>query len=466
MSVLALAPNIVLSTAAGYLTKSLMTGSLHASQTLLQVTDGLSNAGYAFGAVLASWLVQRFRQRPLFLMTEAAFVVFSALAALAWAPDAYAVGRVGQGAMTGLLLVIALPPLIIQFPVDKLPRTAVAVNIGLFGAVTVGPLLGGAAATGDHWRWLMGGAAVVGAFSWSLALPTLGHRPPFNPDRPADKPAFLLAATGCVLSFLGVSQLVTRDLTDPMVWVPTAVGLASLLAFIVLEYRREDPLVPVKLLSTSLPVVGTLTAMVAGAAAVSLGELAAASLLMVQKEKPLSAGLLFWPEVVGVLVAAVVFGRLLPTRWTPLVALTGLCLLIVSGILYADPRSHLAVLVGSATLGLGAGSTVSPGLFLAAFGVPSKTVGRAFALVELLRSEAAYLIGPVLLYVAMHVGSPAHGLAVATWITVGLTTGGTVLVAVLFVLSGTPLRPPDLPAWLDDDEQALESPRAADKVRG
>ena len=44
------------------------------------------------------------------------------------------------------------------------------VNIGLFGAVTVGPLLGGAAATGDHWRWLMGGAAVLGFVAWALAL--------------------------------------------------------------------------------------------------------------------------------------------------------------------------------------------------------------------------------------------------------------------------------------------------------
>jgi MFS family permease len=465
VAVLALAPNIVLSTAGGYLQKSLTSGSLHVSPTVLQVTDGLSNAGYAFGAVLAAWLVQRLRQRPLFLVTEALFVLCSVLAAAAWSPGAYAVGRVGQGATTGLLLVIALPPLITQFPVERLASTAIAVNIGLFGAVTVGPLVGGAAASGTHWRWLMAGSAVAGGIALLLAFPTLGHRAPFDTDREADPWAFALAAAGCALSFLGVSQLVTRSAGDPMVWLPTAVGIACLLAFIVLQYRRSDPLVPVKALSTSLPVVGTLTAMVAGAAAVSLGQLAAVSLLEVQKVKPLQAGLLFWPQVVGVLLAATLFGRLLHTRWVPVVAMVGLALLVLAGVLYADPRSHATLLVGAAVLGLGAGSTVSPGLFLAAFGVPSKTVGRAFALVELLRSEAAYLIGPVLLYVARHDGSTAHGLAVATWITVALTAVGLVLVVVLYRVSGAPLRPPDLRGWLDGDEQALESPRTAEKVR-
>ena len=465
VSVLALAPYIVLSTAGSYLQKSLTNGALHVSPTVQQVAEGMSNAGYAFGAVLAAWLVQRFRQRPLFLLTEGVFVAASVVAATAWTPGMYAGGRIAQGLATGLLLIIALPPLITQFPVTMLSRTVVVVNIGLFGAVTAGPLLGGAVATGTHWRWLMAGAAAVGAVALLLALRTLPHRPPFDLDRESDVPAFVLAAAGCALSFLGVAQLVTRQPTDPRVWIPTAVGLVCLAVFIVLQYERQDPLVPVKALSTALPVVGTLTAMVGGAAAVSLGQLTATSLLEVQETKPLSAGLLFWPEVVGVLVAAFVFGRLIRTRWVPVLLLVGLAMLVVGGVLLADPTSHLRVLLGAAAVGVGAGATVSPGLFLAAWGVPSKTVGRAFALVELLRSEAAYLIGPVLLFVARHNGTQPHGLAVATWLMVGLTAAGIVAVAILYRISGAPLEPPELEAWLEGDEQALESPRTAERVR-
>jgi MFS family permease len=387
------------------------------------------------------------------------------LTALAWSPGWYETGRIVQGAATGLLLVIALPPLITQFGVEKLPVTAVFVNIGLFGAVSVGPLLGGVAGTGDHWRWLMAGAAAVGGVALLLAIPTLGRHPGFDPDRSPDLPGFALAAVGCALSFLGVAQLVTRDLSDWHVWLPLAVGLVALLSFIVLEYGREDPLVPVRALSTSLPVVGTLTAMVAGAAAVSLAELAATGLLQGQHLSPARAGLLFWPEALGVVVAAAVFGLLIRTRWVPVVAFVGLAVLVGAGVLLVAPRNHVLLLAGAGLLGLGAGSTVSPGLFLAAFGVPSNTVGRAFALVELARSEAAYLVGPILLWLAKQLGSPAHGLAVSTWTAVVITAAGLLLVLVLYALSRPKFRAPDLEAWLGGDEQALHSPPTADRVR-
>jgi MFS family permease len=49
------------------------------------------------------------------------------------------------------MLVVALPPLITRYGVERLPRTAAAVNIGLFGAVTVGPVLAGLIAA-QSWR--------------------------------------------------------------------------------------------------------------------------------------------------------------------------------------------------------------------------------------------------------------------------------------------------------------------------
>ena len=48
---------------------------------------------------------------------------------------------------------------------------------------------------------------------------------------------------------------------------------------------------------------------------------------------------------------------------------------------------------------------------------------------------------------------------------VGITAAGTVAVAVLYRISGAPLEAPDLGAWLEGDEQALESPRTAERVR-
>lgn len=464
VALLALAPNIVL-TAAYPLMRAPLSEAVGLGGTLAQTAEALSNAGYAFGAVLAAWLVQRFRQRPLFLLTEVAFTTATVFAALAWAPGPYVAGRIVQGFATGLMLVVALPPLITTFGVDRLPTTAAAVNIGLFGAVTLGPVVGGLAASGARWRWLFLGLAALGATGVAIAAAALPHRPPFDPDRPASPHVFALAAAGTVLPFFGVAQLGAVGFAGPMFWAPVAAGLAALTALVVGQYRHPDPLVPVKALSTSLPVLGTLTAMLAGAGFVTVLELTVTSLLDAQGRGPVTVAVLFLPQVAGVALSAAAFGVLFRTRWLALLVAAGLALLVAAGVLLLDPTSPTRVLLGAAALGLGAGATVSPGLFLAAFGVPSSTVGRAFALVELLRSEAGYLVGPVLLALAMAAGSLPAGLHRSLLATIALLAAGTVALAGLALASRLRLQRPDLEEWLAGEQPALHSPVTGQAVR-
>ncbi len=85
---------------------------------------------------------------------------------------------------------------------------------------------------------------------------------------------------------------------------------------------------------------------------------------------------------------------------------------------------------GAVLLGYGAGAGVAPGLFLAGFSVPSSKIGPTFALVELLRSEAAFLLGPVLVALAISVGLPG-GIRLAIAITLGfVVVSGLTLVGV------------------------------------
>lgn len=465
VALLALCPNIVLTTAVPLLQQTL-TGALSTSLLAVQTGEGLSNAGYAFGAVLAAFLVLRFKQRVLFLVTESVFVVGSLLAATAPSASAYVIGRTLQGATTGLMLIIALPPLVTQFGVRPLPRTAALVNVGLFGAVTAGPLIGGAAALSPSgWRLLFALVAVAGGLGVGLAALTLPQRPPFDPEAPADPSAFGLAAVATVLPFLGVSRLTSLPVTSPLVWAPMAVGVGALLALIVRQYRRSDALMPVRALSTSLPVIGTTVAMIAGAATVTLLELVVTSLLEVQHEQPLAGGALFAPMIGGLVVAAVVFAALFRSRWLAGMVFGGLIAVGGAGLLLLDPADHLRVGIGTALLGLGAGLTVSPGLFLAAFGVDSNKIGRAFALVELLRSEAAYLVGPVLLYVSEQQAALGSGLRFANWITLAVVAGGIAAMILLYVAGGVRPQTPELQRWLDGEGLALHSPPTAVAAR-
>lgn len=238
---IALCPNIVVTTAWTLITKPIG-HSVALGPTGLAVIEGLSNAGYAFGALLGGDLAQRFRQRPLLLACESLFVAGCVLAAVAPDWPALAVGRVLQGLATGFLLVVAIPPLVQRFPVERLATTAAGVNVGFFGAVTAGPLVGGAVALDPNgWRRLFAGLAAVAACGIVLALLSLPSQPAPDPDLKADWPAFGLSGVATIAPFVGVALLTspTRGYGAPPFWVPLLAGVVALVVLFPVEYRRR-----------------------------------------------------------------------------------------------------------------------------------------------------------------------------------------------------------------------------------
>jgi MFS family permease len=213
---------------------------------------------------------------------------------------------------------------------------------------------------------------------------------------------------------------------------------------------------PVKLISHTLPVVGTLGAMAVGAAFTTLLELAETYLLEVRHETPLSVGALLVSQVLGVGLAAWLFKRVLPTRWMPYFALSGLLCVAAAAVLLLAVQATAIVPAAAVLLGFGAGAGVAPALFLAGLSVASSKIGPTFALVELLRSEAAFLLGPVLLAAAMTASSLTAGLHAAIAITLGfLLLGGVALVAI-YRLGGATPHAPDLEGWLGGEDTAYE----------
>jgi MFS family permease len=183
---------------------------------------------------------------------------------------------------------------------------------------------------------------------------------------------------------------------------------------------------------------------------------------------PWSVGAAFWPMPVGLVLAAGLFGSLFRTRLVPVLVNVGLLSLTAATLvlLVARPeRPGSATLAATFLLGFGAGATVSPGLFLAALGVASDKLGRAFALVELLRSVAAYAVAPVVVAVVAAAATPRAGLATGLWIVLVLAVVGLLASLLVPALSGARLRRPALEAWLENGEQALDSPVTAVHLR-
>jgi nucleotide-binding universal stress UspA family protein/MFS family permease len=458
MVVLFLVPYLGLSGALQPLTPIIAT-QLHASEQTIGIGYGLANGGYAVGTVLAVQLAQRLPQRRLMVAYAALLVIGSVLAATATGPATFIVGHVLQGLCTSLLLIASTPPLILGYPVAKLRSTAVIFNLCIFGAVAAGPLIGGAQASFHAWRplfWIVAGIAFAGLV---MSLLTFSDAPAADLSAPRDPVAIGLAATGSVAAFWGAAELLTHRFLDPVAVIPLLAGLALIAALIVYEYRARHPLLILRDLVTTIPLTGVVVAICAAAAATSA--IALTSTVQAPHYTPLHLGLLYIPELAAAALTAIVFGAVFSTRFIHYYALAGMVIL-AAGVLVLRaviPPGSALTLAGSALVGIGIGASVVPALFLAGYSLRSASIQRVFAILELLRAIAAFLIAPVLLHFATTVtGLPSAAMNTALWICFGLSAGGAVVGVLLYVLGRVRPTAPALERWMGGLESAWESP--------
>ena len=466
MVTFALIPYLALSAAFEPLVP-IISEQLHMSTQALSLSSGLGNAAYAVGTVLAVQFAQHLPQRRMLLAYAVVLVVGSVLAASAQNAGMFIGGHVLQGLATSMLLIAAAPPLAMGFPKERLRQTAVIMNMCVFGAVALGPFIGGVQAEAHAWRPLFWIIAAIALVALVMAALTFDDAPPADLDAPRDLWAIGLAAVGCGAGFIGASQLTSHGITDAAVAVPMLGGLTLIVVLIVYQFRARRPLLTVRsVLTSSIPVAGVGVALFAAAASVAATALTANVLL--QTYSPVRVGVLYLPELGGAIVMAVVFGFVITRRAMHFLPLVGMALL-ASGIVVfrlAIPANQPLVLLGAALTGLALGATVAPALFVAGFSLQSKSLQRVFAIIELLRAVAAFMVAPIFAYFAVAApGDLVAGTGYALWIGFGLAIGGAVFGVAIYALSGARPQRPDLDEFLDGDSPAWYSPPLLARLR-
>jgi MFS family permease len=224
MVICALVPYLALSAALAPVTP-IIAKQLHTSLQTMSLASGLANAGYAVGTVLAVLFAQHLPQRRMMLVYAVLLVAGSVLAAAATDVGMFIAGHVLQGLCTSLLLIAAVPPLVVGFSISKMRWTAMILNVCIFGAVALGPLVGGLQAQANGWRplfWIIAGIAVAALL---LSILTFQDAPPADRTAPRNPLPVGLAAAGCVAAFYGASELLTHSFVNAVTLVPLLGGL-------------------------------------------------------------------------------------------------------------------------------------------------------------------------------------------------------------------------------------------------
>ncbi|WP_091229077.1 MFS transporter [Microbacterium sp. 3J1] len=342
----------------------------------------------AFGGLLllGGRLADRYGHRRIFLVGTTGFVVASALAGLSFSSEMLLAARALQGASAALLAPAALALLTHLFPDPKERTKALGVWGGVAGiGSAAGVLLGGVLTASLGWQSVFFVNIPVGVVVL-VAIPLL-----LTPDA-VRAPARLDAAgavtvTAALVALVGAFSAVEQlGVVHPLPFVLFAVAVALGAAFLVIERRAPEPLMPLSVFRNRDLALGNIVMLLAGAAMVALFFALSVYMQAVLGYDALAAGLSQLP-LAGALVLVAGLVPTLIERLDTRGVLVGSLLVLAAGLIWlstapADAEFVAQLLGPTLVIGVGLGGAFVATTQLAVDGVDGGEAGLAGGLIN------------------------------------------------------------------------------------
>jgi EmrB/QacA subfamily drug resistance transporter len=201
-------------------------------------------------------------RRRLYLFGTAAFVIGSAVSALAPDIGVLIFGRAVQGVGSGAMGTLALAMLVAMVARADIPKLIGLWTAVVSGAAALGPLIGGGLVTAFGWRWVFG----INVILMAMVIPLVLKEVPSDSkadrkNKQVDMLGAALLTVAMILIAGGMSFLENYQITDPVVWLPVAIGflVAGILA--TQQRRSKNPLTDWAAIRVA-PIPATLTILV------------------------------------------------------------------------------------------------------------------------------------------------------------------------------------------------------------
>lgn len=360
----------------------------------------------------SGWIANRFGAKRTFLAALGLFTAASALCGMAGSLGQLVGFRVLQGVGGGLIVPVGTAMLFRAFPPADRARAARILVAPTALAPATGPVLGGVLVDHLSWHWIflvnvpLGIAAVV--FGWAF----LDEHRAEEPGR-FDVPGFVLSGAGLALVLYALDQGASNGWGTGRVVVSGIVGVAALAALVVVELRRDDPMLDLRLLGNRI--FRTVNAAMVAAWAMFLGVLFVMPLFL-QQLRGLSAtqsGLTTFTEAIGVIVTSQIAARLYPRVGPRRLMVFGLLVTsaVTLGFTTIDlDTSGWVLRIGMFALGLGMGFMIMAQQAAAFAQITSADMSHASAIYSMVR-QVAGAFGVAVLATVLTTVLPAAGSA-------------------------------------------------------
>jgi EmrB/QacA subfamily drug resistance transporter len=372
---------------------------LHASFSQLQwVVDAYALA-FATLLLTSGGLADRFGRRRVLQIGMAIFSVGSLLCGLATSSAELNVARVVQGVGGAALAPTSLALLATAFPDARQRVKAVSLWAAMSGiALGVGPTVGGFLVTDVGWRWVFFINVPIGALCLLFGVRALQEST--NPNaRRLDLPGQITSVAWLGALTYGFVERGSHPWTSSLVWAPLAAALVVLCAFLVIERRSREPMLPLELFRLRLFSVTALVTFLLGFVLISVPFFTAQYFQDVQHFSALQSGLRVLAFSLMFSVAAPFAGRLnsrfgfqVPVALGGIVS--GIGLIALTGISVGSPYGD--VFWRLSLVGIGFGLMLSPLSTAALNAVSPNRAGLASSVANTTR-QAGTVIGIALL---------------------------------------------------------------------
>ncbi len=418
----------------------------------------------AFGSLLllGGRLTDLIGRKTTFVAGLIGFAAASAAGGAAGSFGVLVAARACQGAFGALLAPAALSLLTTTFAASKDRGKA----FGVFGAIAgaggaIGLLLGGVLTQYLDWRWCLYVNLIFAAIACAGAVLLL-HRPSAGQRPRLDLPGLVAEAGGMFCVVYGFSNAASHGWHAPSTWGFLDAGMALLVAFVAIETRSRQPLLPLRIVLDRNRAASYLSILIVGAGMFGIFLFLTYYLQETLGFSPVTTGLAFLPMVGAIIMCANLANIVLLPRIGPkflvapgmLAAAAGLVWLTRIGLHSSYTTDVLPPLLLAAA---GLGFVMSPSMNTGTAGVAQRDAGVASAVVNT-GQQVGGSIGTSLLntvaasaaagYLTAHLsprlvagGHPApvllglaqvHSYATAFWWAAALFAVGAVVAAVLF----------------------------------
>ncbi|MEU2281436.1 MFS transporter [Streptomyces sp. NPDC013178] len=334
---------------------------LDANMAALQWTVNAYMVTLAGLILLGGSLGDRYGRRKIFVMGVVWFAVASLLCGVAPNAGVLVAARALQGIGGALLTPGSLALIQASFHSDDRGR-AVGLWSGFGGiGAAVGPFLGGWLVDGPGWRWVF----LLNVPLALLCVPVaLRHVPESGDSRAHGGFDVLGAVLGALSLGLVTYALIEAGEGSVVIAVTAVAGVAAGVAFVLVERRHPDPMMPLDVFSSRQFTAVNLVTLCVYAALGGFFFLSAVQLQVVAGYSALGAGTALLPTTVLMLLLSARSGELadrigprIPLTVGPLLCAAGMLLMLRVG----QDASYLAdVLPAVLVLGLGLVTLVAP----------------------------------------------------------------------------------------------------------